>query len=58
MDVHVHVHISTRVVTLFSLTYPQKCANASQALCDMIRVSRESSAQMIGPTPLLGTLER
>ena len=36
----------------------QKCVNASQALCDMLRVSRESSIQMVGPTPLLGTLER
>ena len=36
----------------------QKCSNASQVLCDMIRVSRESSSQMVGPTPLLGTLER
>jgi hypothetical protein len=36
----------------------KKCANASQALCDMLRVSRESSVQMVGPTPLLGTLER
>ena len=45
---------SVRVV-VFSL---QKCANASQALCDMLRVSRESSVQMVGPTPLLGTLER
>jgi hypothetical protein len=35
----------------------KKCANASQALCDMLRVSRESLVQMVGPTPLLGTLE-
>lgn len=35
----------------------QQCANASQTLCDMIKMSREA-AQMAGPTPLLGTLER
>ena len=35
----------------------QQCANASQTLCDMIRLSRESE-QMAGPIPLLGTLER
>jgi hypothetical protein len=34
----------------------KQCANASQTLCDMIRISRES-AQMAGPTPLLETLE-
>ena len=35
----------------------QQCGNASQALCDMIRLSREA-AQMASPTPLLSTLER
>ena len=43
--------------TLSSNEPPQQCANASQTLCDMIRLSREA-AQMAGPTPLLSTLER
>ncbi|XP_019861189.1 PREDICTED: serine/threonine-protein phosphatase 6 regulatory subunit 3-like [Amphimedon queenslandica] len=33
-----------------------QCVNSSQALCDILRISRES-AQMSGPGPLLKTLE-
>lgn len=32
----------------------QQCVNASQALCDMLRIAREIS----GPSPLLSALER
>ena len=42
---------------LWLVYWLQQCYNASQALCDMLRLSRES-AQVSSPAPLLPTLER
>ena len=73
MYVHIHIHVMIILVVIsiheindifvpklvcefYSLSL-QQCINASQAVCDMIRISRDSS-QTSGPSPLLTALER
>lgn len=46
---------------LFIIIFPQRHSNASQSLCEIIRLSRDQMFQVQGssePDPLLATLEK